>query len=181
MCLLTDASDTHWSGVLTQVPDDQMICLIEDQTHYPLAFGSGAFKGTAERWSRVEKEGFALVESLERFDFLVAGLELILSTDHANLIYIFDPTGQNRGIQRHTSSKLMRWALRLFGYRYTIKHLAGGTNVPADLLTLWTVQPLLCVTRTRVPYIASTTLVHRYIVNSNATPVIHSNQTGITA
>jgi RNase H-like domain found in reverse transcriptase len=69
---------------LTQVPDDQMNELVEDQTHRPLAFGSGAFKGEAGRWSTVEKEGFALVESLERFDFLVAGRELILFTDHAN-------------------------------------------------------------------------------------------------
>jgi hypothetical protein len=54
--------------------------LVEDQTHHPLAFGSGALKGAAERWSMVEKEGFALVESLERFDFLAAGRELTSST-----------------------------------------------------------------------------------------------------
>jgi hypothetical protein len=71
---------------------------------------------------------------------LVAGRELSLFTDHANLIYIFDPTGQNPGIQRHTASKLMRWALRLSGYRYTIEHLAGGRNLWADLLTRWAVQ-----------------------------------------
>jgi RNase H-like domain found in reverse transcriptase len=82
-----------------------------------------------ERWSTVEKEGFALVESLERFDFLVAGRELSLFTDHANLIYIFYPTGQNPVIQRHTASKLLRWALRLSGYRHTIEHLAGGRNI----------------------------------------------------
>jgi hypothetical protein len=47
---------------------------------------------------------------------------------------------------------------------------------------------LLCVTRTRVPYIASTTLVHRNIVNSNATSFYphsslkkHSDQTSLTA
>jgi RNase H-like domain found in reverse transcriptase len=141
MCLFTDASDTHWPGVLTQLPDDQMNELVEDQTHHPLSFGSGAFKGAAERWSTVEKEGFALGESMERIDFLVAGREPNLFTDHANLIYIFDHTGQNPGIQRHTASKLMRWALRLSGYRYTIEHLAGGRNVWADLPTRWAVQP----------------------------------------
>jgi hypothetical protein len=39
----------------------------------------------------------------------------------------------------------------------------------------------LCVTHTRVPYIASTTLVHRYIVNSNATPFIPSHLSQNTA
>jgi hypothetical protein len=33
---------------------------------------------------------------------------------------------------------------------------------------------LLCVTRTRVPYIASTTLVHRNIVNSNVLSFYHT-------
>jgi RNase H-like domain found in reverse transcriptase/Integrase zinc binding domain len=139
--LFTDASDTHWSGVITQVLDDQMNELVEDQTHRPLAFGSGSFNGAAECWSTVDKEGFALVESLKWFDFLVAGRELSLVTDNTNLIYIFDPTGHNPGIQSHTASKLMRWALGLSGYRYTIKHLAGGRNVWADLLTRWAVQP----------------------------------------
>jgi RNase H-like domain found in reverse transcriptase/Reverse transcriptase (RNA-dependent DNA polymerase) len=129
LCLFTDASDTHWPGILTQVPADQMDLPTEDQDHQPLAFQSGAFKGASERWSTVEKEGYALVESLDRFDFLVAGRELSLFTDHAKLIYIFDPTGQNPAIQRHTASKLMRWALRLSGYRYTIEHLAGGRNL----------------------------------------------------
>jgi RNase H-like domain found in reverse transcriptase/Reverse transcriptase (RNA-dependent DNA polymerase) len=86
LCLFTDASDTHWSGILTQVPADQMDLPTEEQDHQPLAFQSGAFKGASERWSTVEKEGYALVESLDRFDFLVAGRELSLFTDHANLI-----------------------------------------------------------------------------------------------
>jgi hypothetical protein len=140
LCLFTDASDTHWSGILIQVPAGQMNLPTEDQDHHPLAFQSGALKGASERWSTVEKEGYALVESLDRFDFLVAGRELSIFTDHANLIYIFDPTGQNPGIQRHTASKLMRWALRLSGYRYTIEHLAGGRNLWADLLTRWAGQ-----------------------------------------
>jgi hypothetical protein len=49
-------------------------------------------------------------------------------------------------------------------------------------------EVLLCVTRTRVPYIASITLVHRNIVNSNALSCYshsslskHSGQTSLTA
>jgi hypothetical protein len=48
----------------------------------------------------------------------------------------------------------------------------------AETMMWWSV---LCVTRTRVPYIASTTLVHSYTVNSNATPFTpsHLSQTTV--
>jgi hypothetical protein len=60
----------------------------------------------------------------------------------------------------------------------------------ANILQKFLVRQVLRVTRTRVPYVASTTLVPRYVVNSNATPFIpshlssllkDSNQTGLTA
>jgi hypothetical protein len=43
----------------------------------------------------------------------------------------------------------------------TAVHLRNGTGWRRG----WNLENLLCVTRTRVPYIASTTLVHRNIVN----------------
>jgi len=64
-----------------------------------------------------------------------------LFTDHANLVYIFDPYGQNPSIGRHTANKLMRWALKLSAYRYVIEHLPGDRNVWADILTRWGVKP----------------------------------------
>jgi len=121
-CLFSDASDTHWSSVLTQVPEQEMDRCVEDQNHEPLSFLSGAFSGASANWSIVEKEAFSIVESMTRLEYLIAGKEVSLFTDHANLTYIFDPVGQNPGIARHTANKLMRWALRLSGYRYVIEH-----------------------------------------------------------
>jgi len=111
------------------------------QSHEPLSFLSGAFTGASSNWSIVEKEAYAIVESLSRLEYLIAGKEVSLFTDHANLIYIFDPVGQNPGIARHTANKLMRWALKLSGYRYVIEHLSGERNVWADILTRWAVKP----------------------------------------
>ena len=45
LCLFTDASDSHWAAILTQVPADQRQKDIEEQTHEPLCFLSGAFSG----------------------------------------------------------------------------------------------------------------------------------------
>jgi len=113
LCLFTDASDTHWSAILTQVPMNQRDRCIEEQEHLPMCFLSGAFKGSSANWSVPEKEGFAIVESMCRIDYLVMGREVSIYTDHANLVQMYDPYGHNPGIPRYTASKLMRWAIKL--------------------------------------------------------------------
>lgn len=141
MCLFTDASDTHWAAILSQVPHTERRKPIEEQSHEPLCFLSGAFKGSSANWSVPEKEGFAIVEAMCRLDYLVTGNVVSIFTDHANLVYIYDPYGRNPGIPRHTASKLMRWAIKLSGFRYVVEHLSGDRNVWADMLTRWAVKP----------------------------------------
>ena len=140
LCLFTDASETHWSGILTQVPNDQLKRPLEEQEHEPLSFLSGSFTGASYGWSVPEREGFAVVESMCKLDYLVMGRRVAIFTDHANLVYLFDPHGQNPGIPRHTASKLMQWALKLSAFRYVIEHLAGERNVWADMFSRWAVQ-----------------------------------------
>ena len=137
LCLFTDASDTHWAAVLTQIPQTEIGMDINDQKHEPLAFLSGAFTGSSSKWSVPEKEGFAVVESMCKLDYLLHGRHVVIYTDHANLVYLYDPVGQNPGVARHTACKLMRWALKLSAFRYVIEHVAGEKNVWADMLTRW--------------------------------------------
>ncbi len=47
LSLFTDASDTHWAAVLTQVPKSQLDMSIEGQAHEPLSFLSGSFTGSS--------------------------------------------------------------------------------------------------------------------------------------
>lgn len=141
VCLFTDASDTHWSAILTQSPISQNRKPVEEQENEPLAFISGSFKGHSENWSVPGKEGFAIVEAMDRLNHLVSGKTVSIYTDHANLLYIFDPLGSSPSIPRHTASKLTRWAIKLSTYRFEIEHVAGEKNVLADLLTRWAVQP----------------------------------------
>ena len=141
LCLFTDASETHWSAILTQVHKDQRRKEIEDQEHEPLCFLSGAFTGSSANWSMPEKEGFAVVEGMCRLDYLVLGRNVSVYTDHANLVYMYDPYGRDPGISHHTASKLMRWALKLSAFRYVVEHISGERNVWADMLTRWAVKP----------------------------------------
>jgi RNase H-like domain found in reverse transcriptase len=147
ICLCTDASETHWSGVLTQVRKTDRHLPIEEQRHEPLGFLSGPFKDPLASWATVEKEAYSIVESMIRFEHIVGGHHVSLYTDHSHLVYIFDPYGQNPGIARHTASKLMRWAVKLSSFRYTIEEIAGDVNKFADLLTRWAVRPRSTISR----------------------------------
>lgn len=140
-CLFTDASESHWSAIMTQVPNTERRLEIEEQNHEPLCFLSGAFTGSKANWSMPEKEGFAIVEAMCRLDYLTCGRCVSIFTDHANLIYMYDPYGRNPGMSRHTASKLMRWALKLSAFRYVVEHIPGERNVWADMLTRWAVRP----------------------------------------
>ncbi len=66
VCVFTDASERHWCTLVTQVSMDNREKQVEDQDHEPLFFLSGTFSGAAERWSIVEKETFAIVETFRR-------------------------------------------------------------------------------------------------------------------
>lgn len=70
-CLFKDASERNWSGILSQIPQEDCDQPFADQLHEPLAFLSGSFKGGSSRWSTAEKEASAIVNSVERLDYLL--------------------------------------------------------------------------------------------------------------
>ncbi|KAF0711038.1 hypothetical protein As57867_005399, partial [Aphanomyces stellatus] len=138
ICVFADASEGHWGSVITQVPPDQLQRPFDAQNHQPLMFLSGTFTGAAGRWAIVEKEAYAIVETLVRADYLLhpaAGFNLY--TDHRNLKFIFSPTAVVASVPKYTAQKLERWALLLMGYSYVIHDIPGEVNVWADLLSRW--------------------------------------------
>ena len=76
-----------------------------------------------------------------RLDYLILGREVTIFTDHANIVYLYDPYGRNTGIPKHTASKLTRWAIKLSAFRCVAEHLPREHNVWADMLTRWAVRP----------------------------------------
>jgi RNase H-like domain found in reverse transcriptase len=49
ICVLTDASDRFYDGLVTQIDEEQLDLPMEEQDHQPLAFLSGEFKGAQLR------------------------------------------------------------------------------------------------------------------------------------
>ena len=137
MCLFTDASDAHFAAVLTQVPPEDLKLPREEQRHEPLSFYSGSFKGALFNWSTFEKEAFAVIEAMERLDYLTLTGRVRVFTDHLNLIYVYDPTSVVPTIARHVLGKVQRWGIRLSNFDYEVEHVPGVKHDWPDLLSRW--------------------------------------------
>lgn len=152
LCVYTDASDSHWSGMITQVPNADLSLPHSEQRHEPLAFHSGRFDPTQMGWSTIEKEAYAVLASVERSHWLAAcpaGFDLY--TDHNNLIFIFDPTTLMPDIGQVALRKVLPWAVRMSAYDYVCYHISGTDNIWADLLTRWCI-PLTIRLHTSTAY-----------------------------
>ena len=104
-------------------------CLTQEYNGFdrPIAFVSSKFSDTQKRWSTIEKESFAIIFALRKFDCIVFGHRVEVYSDHNPLHYLAS------GIPK--SAKLTRWALALQRYDLKISHYAGKLNRAADFLS----------------------------------------------
>jgi RNase H-like domain found in reverse transcriptase len=109
ICVLTDASDRLHAGLVTQIDEDQLDLPMEEQDNQPLAFLSDEFKGAQLRWTVPEKEGFAIVDTVTKMDYLLPShYEFSILSDHLNLTYIYNPLSADPTLARHVVHKLQR-------------------------------------------------------------------------
>ena len=114
----TDASNYATGAVLAQIMDGR---------EFPIAFASSKLTGPQLNWSTIEKEAYAIIHALQKFDYLIFGREIHLYTDHDPLQYL--------AVSAPKSSKLTRWALSLSRYNIQVHHTRGVDNVIADCLS----------------------------------------------
>jgi hypothetical protein len=141
LCLITDASDSYWAAVVTMVSPEEMHLPLQDRSHSPLLFMSGAFRGSAVNWSIVDKEAAAIVYSCAKAEYLLRrDRPFYAYTDHKNLASILSPsTGSGvAGKLLQSEARLLRWKLFLRSYNYYIHVIPGDHNI-ADSFTRWMV------------------------------------------
>ena len=140
--MFPDASDFHWGSFFTQVPEEEFRSgvALENMSHEPLAFLSGSFKGSQLRWATVDKEGFAIVNTFRRLEYLLWG-GVHIFTDHRNLTYIVNPETCVTSVTRAMAQRLENWKAVLGQYRYAIEHIPGERNCWGDLLSRWVKVP----------------------------------------
>jgi hypothetical protein len=90
ICVLTNASDSFYAGLVTQIQEEQLDLSMAEQDHQPLAFLSSEFKGEQLRWTLPEKEDSAIVDTGTKVDYvLLSHDEFSILSDHLNLTYIY--------------------------------------------------------------------------------------------
>lgn len=88
LCLFTNASDLLWAGVISQTLYGDLSLLIGGQRNAPLAFIPRHFRDAKICWATIEKEGYAIMATVQRMYWLLAaecGFDLF--TDLNNLIF----------------------------------------------------------------------------------------------
>ena len=114
----TDASSTGLGALLLQY---------HDKTPFPVSYASRKLLDREKRYSTIERECLAILFGITRFNYYLYGREFFLEVDHKPLTYMHNFKG--------TNARLMRWAIGLQPYKFQIVHIAGESNVGADLLS----------------------------------------------
>ena len=111
--VFTDASSTQLGSVITQ-------------NNRPLAFFSRKLSDTQQKYSVTEIELLAIVETLKEFKGMLWGQQLVVYTDHQNLM---------RDALGLTSDRVYRWRLLLEEYGPEIIYIKGIDNTVADAIS----------------------------------------------
>ena len=130
--LQTDASSRGVGAVLSQQNDDGIL--------RPVAFYSRKLLDRETKYTITELECLAIVNTIKHFDVYLLGTHFLIQTDHSALKYLES--------LKHGSPRLMRWALSLQPFSYTVHHRKGTLNANADDLSrqAWDSPDLVPVT-----------------------------------
>ena len=112
----TDASEFAIGGVLL---------VKRNESWQPVHFVSKKLSGSQLNWPIREKEAYAIIHCLSKFDSLIRSRHFIVATDNQSLKWLFEAP----------SGKLARWAVLLSEYDMEIEWCKGSSNVVADFLS----------------------------------------------
>ena len=98
----------------------------------PVAYMSQKLNKQQQNWNATEKECFAVVSAIRKWNHYVAGQEFIVRTDHHALCWL------NR--KCNSNPKLNRWRMDLQQYTFTIEHVKGRQNCVSDCLSRYSVD-----------------------------------------
>ena len=108
-----DASNKHIGAVISQEGK-------------PIAFFSRKFNTAQRNYTTTEKELLAIIECLKQFRNILFGYEIIVYSDHKNLV---------RAATISKSQRVMHWQLLLEEFAPNIHHISGEENVVADTIS----------------------------------------------
>ncbi len=93
----------------------------------PLAYASRTLNPAECNYCTIHKEALAVVWDLRHFNDLIYGYPILVKTDHAAVVELFN--------QKNLSGKLARWSLIVQDFNPTFGDLSGKANAGVDALS----------------------------------------------
>ena len=121
--LYTDASPVGLGAVLAQRDNNG--------DEHPIYYISRALTTAEVNYSQIEKEALAIVWAVKRLHQFLYLRRFEVVTDHRPLLKLFGP---NEETPQMVASRLVRWAIILSGYTYTIRYI-DTHKMPADFFS----------------------------------------------
>ena len=118
--IITDASNYAIGGALLQHNDEGQL--------QPIEFCSKKLTQNELNWHVAEKEAYAVIYALEKWERFIMGHHNTIYTDAKNLESLFNKS-------RCHKNRLWRWALRVSPFSFTAKYIPGKDNPLADYLS----------------------------------------------
>ena len=106
---------------------DYAIAATLNQAGRPVAFFSRTLSETERRHSAVEKEAYAIIESVRAWKHYLQGRYFKLITDQRSVAFMY-----NSHSSKIKNDKIMRWRVELSSYKYDIVYRPGTDNKGAD-------------------------------------------------
>ena len=116
--LRTDASERGVGAVLMQEGENGV---------HPIAYASRKLTKSEANYSTIEKECLGVVWGVRKFEPYLFGTHFVIETDHQPLQYLRKSKTEN--------GRLMRWAIQLQQYQFTVRVIPGTENIGADYLS----------------------------------------------
>ena len=124
----SDASEVAMGGVLMQWDEDM-------KDYVPIEFMSKAWADSEINWSVSTKELAAVLRCVEKWHVYVQHAKFVIHSDAKNVEWILKKLSRPRSDNGKGNKMHSRWALKLRGHDFDVKHIPGVDNIVADYLS----------------------------------------------